>query len=35
MSPDFIDLLRALLGADSRFLVIAAYAVGIWAAARA
>jgi len=29
MSPDFLDLLRALLGADARFLVVGAYAVGV------
>lgn len=29
MSPDFLDLLRALSGADARFLVVGAYAVGV------
>jgi len=29
MSPDFLDLLRALLGAEARFLVVGAYAVGV------
>jgi len=29
MSPDFLDLLRALLGADVRFLIVGAYAVGV------
>jgi hypothetical protein len=29
MSPDFLDLLRALSAADARFLVIGAYAVGV------
>jgi hypothetical protein len=29
MSPDFLDLLRALVDAEARFLVVGAYAVGI------
>jgi hypothetical protein len=29
MSPDFLDLLRALSGAEARFLVVGAYAVGV------
>jgi hypothetical protein len=29
MSPDFLDLLRALLAADARFMVVGAYAVGV------
>ncbi len=29
MNPDFLDLLRALLGADAKFLVVGAYAVGV------
>lgn len=29
MSPDFIDLLRALSGAEARYLVVGAYAVGV------
>jgi hypothetical protein len=29
MNPDFLDLLRALLDADARFLIVGAYAVGI------
>jgi len=35
MSPDFLDLLRALLGADVRFLVVGAYAVGVHGRPRA
>src|SRR5450432_2137020 len=35
MSPDFLDLLRALLGADARFLVVGAYAVGVHGRPRA
>lgn len=29
MTPDFLDLLRALLAADARFMVVGAYAVGV------
>lgn len=29
MSPDFLDLLRALSDAEARFLVVGAYAVGV------
>lgn len=29
MSPGFLDLLRELSGADARFLVVGAYAVGV------
>lgn len=29
MSPDFLDLLRALSAAEARFLVVGAYAVGV------
>jgi hypothetical protein len=29
MSPDFLDLLRALSGAEARFMVVGAYAVGV------
>jgi hypothetical protein len=29
MNPDFVDLLRALLAANARFMVVGAYAVGI------
>ncbi len=29
MNPDFLDLLRALLAADAKFLVVGAYAVGV------
>jgi hypothetical protein len=29
MSPDFLDLLSALLGAKARFMVVGAYAVGV------
>src|SRR5450755_216941 len=35
MSPDFLDLLRALLGADARFLVVGGYAVGVHGRPRA
>ncbi|MDP9001489.1 MAG: hypothetical protein M3O46_15415 [Myxococcota bacterium] len=35
MSPDFLDLLRALSEADARFLVIGAYAVGVHGRPRA
>ena len=28
MNPDFVDLLRALIAADVRFLVVGAYALG-------
>src|ERR1700689_5423244 len=35
MSPDFLDLLRALLAADVRFLVVGAYAVGVHGRPRA
>jgi hypothetical protein len=35
MNPDFLDLLRALLAADVRFLVVGAYAVGVHGRPRA
>src|SRR5438270_1867561 len=35
MSPDFLDLLRALSGAKARFLVVGAYAVGVHGRPRA
>lgn len=35
MSPDFLDLLRALLAADARFMVVGAYAVGVHGRPRA
>jgi hypothetical protein len=35
MSPDFLDLLRALSDADVRFLVVGAYAVGVHGRPRA
>ncbi|MCC7536014.1 MAG: hypothetical protein IT379_07365 [Deltaproteobacteria bacterium] len=35
MNPDYLDLLRALLAADARFLVVGAYAVGIHGRPRA
>jgi hypothetical protein len=35
MNPDFLDLLRALLAADVRFMVVGAYAVGIHGRPRA
>jgi hypothetical protein len=35
MSPDFLDLLRALSAADVRFLVVGAYAVGVHGRPRA
>jgi hypothetical protein len=35
MNPDFLDLLRALLDAEARFLVVGAYAVGVHGRPRA
>lgn len=35
MSPDFLDLLRALLAADARFMIVDAYAVGVHGRPRA
>jgi hypothetical protein len=35
MNPDFLDLLRSLLAADARFMVVGAYAVGIHGRPRA
>ena len=35
MNPDFLDLLRAFLGADVRFLVVGAYALGVHGRPRA
>lgn len=35
MNPDFLDLLRALLDAEARFLIVGAYAVGIHGRPRA
>ena len=35
MSPDFLDLLRSLLAADARFLVVGAYAVAVHGRPRA
>jgi len=35
MNPDFLDLLRALLAADARFMVVGAYAVGVHGRPRA
>ena len=35
MNPDFLDLLRALLAADVRFMVVGAYAVGVHGRPRA
>jgi hypothetical protein len=35
MNPDFLDLLRALSGAEARFLIVGAYAVGIHGRPRA
>ena len=35
MNPDFLDLLRALLDADVRFMVVGAYAVGVHGRPRA
>jgi hypothetical protein len=29
MNPDFLDLLRSLLAADARFMIVGAYAVGV------
>ena len=35
MTPDFLDLLRALLDAEARFMVVGAYAVGVHGRPRA
>jgi hypothetical protein len=35
MNPDFLDLLRSLLAADARFLLVGAYAVGVHGRPRA
>jgi hypothetical protein len=35
MNPDFLDLLRALLDAEARFLIVGAYAVGVHGRPRA
>ena len=35
MNPDFVDLLRSLLAADVRFMVVGAYAVGVHGRPRA
>ena len=35
MNPDFLDLLRSLLAADARFLIVGAYAVGVHGRPRA
>jgi hypothetical protein len=35
MTPDFLDLLRALLDADARFMIVGAYAVGVHGRPRA
>jgi hypothetical protein len=35
MNPDFLDLLRALLDAEARFLVVGAYALGVHGRPRA
>ncbi len=35
MNPDFLDLLRSLLAAEARFMVIGAYAVGVHGRPRA
>lgn len=35
MIPDFLDLLRALLAADARFMIVGAYAVGVHGRPRA
>jgi hypothetical protein len=35
MNPDFLDLLRSLLAADVRFMVVGAYAVGVHGRPRA
>ncbi len=35
MNPDFVDLLRSLLAADARFMVVGAYAVGVHGRPRA
>lgn len=35
MNPDFLDLLRSLLAADARFMIVGAYAVGVHGRPRA
>jgi len=35
MTPDFLDLLRALLAAEARFMIVGAYAVGVHGRPRA
>ena len=35
MSPDFLDIVRALSGADARFIIVGAYAVNIYVDPRA
>jgi hypothetical protein len=35
MSPDFIDIIRALSGADARFIIVGAYAVNLYVDPRA
>ncbi len=35
MNPDFVDLLRSLLAADARFMIVGAYAVGVHGRPRA
>lgn len=35
MNPDFVDLLRSLLAANARFMVVGAYAVGVHGRPRA
>jgi hypothetical protein len=35
MNPDFVDLLRALSGAEVRFLIVGAYALALYSKPRA
>ena len=35
MNPDFLDIIRALSGADARFIIVGAYAVNVYADPRA
>ena len=35
MSPDFLDIIRALSGADARFIIVGAYAVNLYVDPRA
>ena len=35
MNPDFLDIIRALLDAEARFIIVGAYAVNIYVEPRA